>query len=68
MSSMQAQKVDLILAQVVEWAANRADISAIALVGSWARGAARPNSDIDILFLTPNFEGFRANKEWVKHD
>ena len=65
MSSMQVQKVNSILAQVVEWAKSRADVSAIALVGSWARGTARPDSDIDLMVLTPNFTGFRDNPEWV---
>lgn len=65
MSSMQAEKVNSILTKIVEWAANRRDISAVALVGSWARGTARPDSDIDLGFLAPNPSGFRDSETWV---
>jgi uncharacterized protein len=65
MVSMQAEKVSSILTYVVEWAAYRTDICAVALVGSWARGTARPNSDIDLMLLTPNPKGFRDDEKWI---
>ncbi len=34
------------------WAQESADIEALVLVGSWARGQNRPNSDIDLVILT----------------
>ena len=34
------------------WARESADIEALVLVGSWARGQNRPDSDIDLVILT----------------
>ena len=42
------------------WAAERDDIVAAAIVGSWARGAAREDSDVDLILLAEDaniFEG-----------
>ena len=50
--SERAREVSEILATVSAWAQGRADIEAVALVGSWARRAARPDSDVDLIFLT----------------
>ena len=44
----------------------RRDILALALVGSWARGEARTNSDIDLMFLTEQPLLFRKNAAWLK--
>lgn len=41
-----------IVHQVTRWAAQRDDIHGLLLVGSCARNAARPDSDIDIVLLT----------------
>ena len=54
-----------ILAQVTRWAANRDDIVAIALVGSWARGTAREDSDVDLVLLTPHPLWFRRTDRWL---
>ena len=65
MSSPQTEKVELILTEVVRWARNYADIYAISLVGSWARGTARIDSDIDLIVLSSNPSSFRKNKTWL---
>jgi predicted nucleotidyltransferase len=39
------------LDQVVLWAAEHADIQAVALVGSYARGKPTPSSDVDLVLL-----------------
>ena len=36
----------------VRWASAQLDVQAIALVGSYARGEARDDSDIDLVLLT----------------
>jgi len=36
----------------VHWASDQPDVQAIALVGSYARGAARYDADIDLVILT----------------
>jgi uncharacterized protein len=65
MRSTQAKKVESILAEVVEWAVQSADISAVSLVGSWARGTARKDSDIDLMLLSSNPSQFRNSENWI---
>ncbi|MBJ7004713.1 nucleotidyltransferase domain-containing protein [Streptomyces sp. CRPSP2-6A1] len=40
------------LDRLTRWAATREDIAGLLLVGSYARGAARPDSDVDVVLLT----------------
>lgn len=47
------------------WASARADIEAVALVGSHARGAATEGSDVDLVVLTPNVAGYVRELSWV---
>jgi uncharacterized protein len=65
MSFTPSAKVDSILAHVVQWAVNRADIQAVVLVGSWARGTARLDSDIDLMLLTPYPKRFQDSEKWI---
>jgi uncharacterized protein len=37
--------------RLASWAAQRADLRAVVLVGSHARGEARPESDVDLVLL-----------------
>jgi DNA alkylation repair enzyme/Nucleotidyltransferase domain len=53
------------LDQVVSWAAERADIQAVALVGSYARGKATRTSDIDLVLLVDRPESCLADRGWV---
>jgi predicted nucleotidyltransferase len=62
---MTGDSVASILAEITRWAAERGDLHAVALVGSWARGAARADSDIDLVFLTPDPLWFRRNDDWL---
>ena len=64
-SFLHSEKVNAILTEVIKWASNRLDISAVALVGSWARGTARADSDIDLMFLTPNPSSFQNSLVWI---
>jgi uncharacterized protein len=59
------EKVNKILTEVTQWVYQRPDIFAFALVGSWARGTARIDSDIDLVFLTPNASTFRSDRRWL---
>lgn len=60
-----ASEVDNILAPIAAWARSRADILGLAVVGSQARGTARPDSDIDVVVLTPEPERFRSDALWL---
>jgi predicted nucleotidyltransferase len=56
--------VDGLLGSIVEWAAGRTDIEGVALVGSWARGSARDDSDVDVVILTTQPSLYLANNDW----
>jgi hypothetical protein len=59
--------IDSILETVVSWAETRSEILALALVGSYARGEATTDSDIDLMVITHLPEFFRQNHDWM-HD
>jgi len=52
-----------VVTPIVTWAQLRPDILGLALVGSWARGTARPDSDIDLVLLVS--EPFRRDDGWL---
>lgn len=47
------------------WASARADVQAVALVGSYARDAASEGSDVDLLILTNDADGYVNDRAWV---
>ena len=47
------------------WARARPDIEAVALVGSYARGAATEGSDLDLVILTSSAERYLRDRSWV---
>ncbi len=50
---------------VRRWAERRDDIRALALVGSYARGDARADSDIDLVLLCSDPAGYIRQMGWV---
>ena len=58
-------KVAEFLSALKAWAASRADIVAVALVGSHARGQATPESDVDIVLLTMRPEDYLEDRRWL---
>jgi uncharacterized protein len=65
MQPLNTEKFKLILGEVTRWATVRSDITAVALVGSWARGTARIDSDIDLMLLTHSPLLFRQSEHWA---
>lgn len=59
-------EVEEIIDRVTRWAAHRSDIVGLLLAGSYARNAARPDSDIDLVLLTTDQDRY-ADNTWV-HD
>ncbi len=53
-----------LLTLFVRWAAGDERIAAVALVGSYVRGEARPDSDVDLVVITTHPEAFRE-ESWV---
>lgn len=56
--------LDDLLAQIIAWGRADASLRALALVGSHARGAARPDSDVDLVCLVRDPAAFR-DAAWV---
>jgi predicted nucleotidyltransferase len=50
----------------VTWASDQSDVQAIALVGSYARGMARDDSDIDLVILTDQPKKYLDDSKWAK--
>jgi predicted nucleotidyltransferase len=50
----------------VPWASAQEDIQAVALVGSYARGAARDDSAIDLILLTDQPQKYLEDLKWVE--
>jgi aminoglycoside 6-adenylyltransferase len=65
-SAARAAEVQRIIRQATQWAAARPDIRAVLLVGSWARGAAQPDSDVDLVVLTTAPESYPPDGAWTR--
>lgn len=48
------------------WATAQRDVQGVALVGSYARDAARDNSDIDLVILTDQFPKYIEDRQWAE--
>lgn len=62
---MDQEKLDPILELMVEFAQSRNDILALALCGSWARGEAGLESDIDLSIIVKDKLKFKST-EWIE--
>ena len=49
---------------LIDWAKQREDVVAIAIVGSHARGAARPDSDFDVMVLCGSPQTLLHDQDW----
>ncbi|MDQ6821929.1 MAG: nucleotidyltransferase domain-containing protein [Actinomycetota bacterium] len=52
MSAAAEIEVEALLARLARWSRERPDVRAVALVGSWAYGAPRADSDVDVVLLS----------------
>ena len=48
-----------------DWARSQPQIAAVALVGSYARGAAHEDSDVDLVILTPVLDRYLRDRSWL---
>jgi len=61
----QSKTAARLLEQITVWFQERPGVAAIALVGSHARGAARPDSDIDLVILVDDPQAYRREQSWL---
>ena len=59
------KKVKAFLSEVVSWASKQDSILGVSLVGSYARDAARPDSDVDLVLLSKKPIELLANSKWL---
>ena len=53
------------LQHLVHWSQTRPDMLATALVGSQARGQARPDSDVDLVLLVEQPSAYLIDQAWI---
>ncbi|MFD5271472.1 nucleotidyltransferase domain-containing protein [Streptomyces sp. NPDC058335] len=66
LSVERRDEVRAVIERVTGWAAGRADVGGVLLVGSWARGAARADSDVDLIVLTTEPGRYADDEAWVR--
>ncbi|KOV68709.1 hypothetical protein ADK64_06735 [Streptomyces sp. MMG1121] len=65
LSPERIAEIDEIIGRITRWARGREDIVGLLLVGSCARNAARPDSDIDIVLLTTDEPRYLLDDAWA---
>lgn len=66
MTPERRREVESLLERAASWAQAREDLAAVALVGSWARRAERPDSDVDLIVLTDDPSLYLERDDWVE--
>ncbi len=66
--AVQAREAErlAVIDRVTRWGANRSDVVGVLLVGSCARGTARPESDVDLVVLTTDPSGYGEGGAWLR--
>lgn len=62
---MKDCEVDQFLERFTAWAASQADLQATALIGSYARGTPKPDSDLDLVMLVDP-KAYLADPGWIR--
>jgi uncharacterized protein len=60
------QEVEALIGTIRAWVRGRSDVLAAAMVGSWARGEARMDSDVDVVLLTEGAAAFIDSDGWAR--
>jgi predicted nucleotidyltransferase len=64
-SPERVAEIDEVIDRITCWATGRADIVGLLLVGSCARNAVRPDSDIDVVLLTTDEPRYLLEDAWA---
>lgn len=60
------REVERLLLDITTWARSADNIRALVLVGSYARGTARMGSDVDLIVVSDNAEGYLVDGAWFR--
>ena len=66
MSPTIPERVARLIEDVQAWAAARPDVLGVALVGSHARQAAKPDSDVDLVIVCESPSAYPENEDWIQ--
>ena len=55
----------VLTARLAAWVSRQPNLRALAIVGSWARGNARPESDLDCIVIADEPKGYRGDLGWL---
>ncbi|MFJ6530611.1 nucleotidyltransferase domain-containing protein [Streptomyces longwoodensis] len=61
----RAAEIDDFIDRITSWCGDREDVVGLLLVGSCARGTARPDSDVDLVLLTTDPSRHLLEDAWV---
>lgn len=59
-------QIDILAAELKGWAERRPDVLAAAIVGSYARGTARADSDVDVVLVVEDAADYLENTDWLE--
>jgi predicted nucleotidyltransferase len=65
-TTSRGQEVERLIGSLRAWVRRRSDVLAAAMVGSWARGDARMDSDVDVVLLTDDVAAFVDSDAWIQ--
>jgi len=65
MSPTIPEPVARLIQDVQAWAETRPDVLGVALVGSYARQAAKPDSDVDLVIVCTSPSAYLENAAWI---
>lgn len=60
-------QINILLEKITKWAEDNKVVNSVLLVGSCARGEARPDSDIDLIIICGNPKELLDNTNWVNN-
>ena len=64
-SAARRAEVDGLLDRVGSWLGDRDDVVAVGLLGSWARGNATDESDVDLVVITREPASYTDGEVWI---
>jgi uncharacterized protein len=62
---MSPDQARTLIVGFTDWAQEQRTCRALAIVGSWARNAGRPTSDLDLLILTTDLSKWTTRAGWL---
>jgi predicted nucleotidyltransferase len=63
---MTTHRIDQFLDDITQWASTQPDILALALVGSYARNAAKATSDVDLVLIAVDPDHYLNSRTWLQ--